>query len=76
MIDINDICEPEWVEWYFMSPEKRWNESAKLWKQYLAMGGSLDPQPDTQSPFYHEETSSTSTIDGGTGMHSIRRSRV
>ena len=76
MIDINDICEPEWVDWYLMTPEKRWNESAKLWQQYLAIGGSLDPEPDTQSPFYDEKTSCQMSSNGGTGLCSIRRSRV
>ena len=29
-----------------MTPRERWQESAKLWHHYLAMGGSLDPEPD------------------------------
>ena len=52
MVDIDDICEPEWVEWYRMTPAERWKESEKLWALYLALGGSLDPEPDTQSPFF------------------------
>ena len=51
MIVIEDYCEPEWAEWYQMLPQQRWEESARLWQRYLSMGGRLDPEPDTQSPF-------------------------
>jgi hypothetical protein len=30
MIAIEDICEPEWAEWYRMTPRERWEESARL----------------------------------------------
>jgi hypothetical protein len=33
-------------------------ESEKLWEVYLYLGGSLDPEPDTQSPFFDSEESS------------------
>lgn len=46
--------EPE--EWLSLSPAERFEESAKLWKTYLLLGGSLDPQPDSQSPFDLQET--------------------
>jgi len=42
----------EWMEWYRMTPAERWHASGQLWGVYVAMGGSLDPEPDTQSPFY------------------------
>ena len=32
----------------------RWAESMKLWEFYLAMGGSLDPEYDPQSPFNND----------------------
>jgi len=47
------IDEPD--EWAAMTPQERWVESAKLWDFYLSMGGSLDPAPDSQSPFDFEE---------------------
>ncbi len=47
-----ELVGPEWVEWYLMTPQERWRESDKLWGVYLALGGSLDPEPDTQSPFF------------------------
>jgi hypothetical protein len=39
-------------EWLNLTPEQRLEESGKLWDLYLAMGGSLDPEPDPQSPFH------------------------
>ena len=52
MIDPEDLVGPEWAQWYRMTPEQRWNASARLWADYLALGGSLDPEPDPQSPFF------------------------
>ena len=40
-----------WKEWYRLTPLERWRESMKLWEFYLRVGGSLDPEPDSQSPF-------------------------
>ena len=39
MIAIEDICEPEWADWYRMTPRERREESARLWHHYVAMGG-------------------------------------
>ena len=52
MIQPEQLVESEWAEWYRLSPVQRWLESEKLWQTYLALGGSLDPEPDTQSPFF------------------------
>ncbi len=53
MIDqLTESVGDEWMEWYRMTPAERWRASGQLWEAYLAMGGSLDPEPDTQSPFY------------------------
>ena len=40
-----------WKEWYRLTPLERMRESMKLWQFYLQAGGSLDPEPDSQSPF-------------------------
>jgi len=45
---VGDEC----MEWYRLTPAERWREAERLWEAYIAMGGSLDPEPDTQSPFY------------------------
>lgn len=46
---------PEDIEWWSLTPAQRLSESQKLWATYLALGGSLDPEPDTQSPFHFEK---------------------
>ena len=76
VIAIEDICEPEWAAWYRMTPRERWEESARLWHHYVAMGGSLDPEPDPQSPFYDPETSGRPPVDGRPGVRVVRRSGV
>ena len=50
-----DSIEPEWLEFYRMTPEQRWVRAAEVRRYYLAMGGSLEPDPDPQSPFWSEE---------------------
>lgn len=72
MNDWND----EWTEWAMMTPAERFVESARLWETYLAWGGSLDPEPDLQSPFYCEELQPAHAGDGRPGMHIIRWSGV
>jgi len=39
------------MEWLKLAPSQRMRETTKLWKLYIALGGSLDPEPDPQSPF-------------------------
>lgn len=51
-VEPEDVCEPEWAAWYRLSPAERWAESTRLWEVYLSLGGRLDPEPDTQSPFH------------------------
>ena len=46
--------EKAWLE---LTPGQRLLETSKLWRLYLSLGGSLDPEPDPQSPFYFKETS-------------------
>ena len=76
VVAVEDLYEPEWVDWYRMTPEERWNESACLWARYLALGGSLDPEPDPQSPFYDAGSSSRPPADGRSGLRVVRRSGV
>ena len=52
---LEEVCSGEWLDWYRLSAMERLSESQKLWPTYLALGGSLDPEPDTQSPFYNPE---------------------
>ena len=47
MIQADELVGAEWAEWYRLTPPQRWQESEKLWHAYLAIGGSLDSEPDT-----------------------------
>ena len=66
----------EWAEWYRLTPLERWRESEKLWEFYLAVGGSLDAEPDSQSPFYFESTPCRLPVDGGPSLRVVRRGGV
>jgi hypothetical protein len=76
MLEAIDHCEPEWADWYLMTPAQRWAESTKLWELYMVMGGSLDPEPDTQSPFFDAATWRPVSLDGRPSLRVIRRSGV
>jgi len=76
MVDIDEICEPEWAEWYRLTPAERWEETAKLYHRFRALGGSLDPEPDTQSPFFDPEARRSQSADGRPGVRVVRRSGV
>ena len=76
MISLEEICEGEWVDWYRLTPLERWHESEKLWAYYLSIGGSLDPEPDTQSPFYDGATPGPRPVDGRPGLRVLRRGRI
>ena len=76
MIEPEDIVSPEWAEWYRMTPQERWAAQDQMWATYLALGGSLDPDPDPTSPFYDPETSGSGVAYGGTGLRVLRRGPV
>jgi hypothetical protein len=75
-IEPEDLWPEEWVDWFHLTPQERWRESEKLWQIYLSLGGSLDPEPDTQSPFYDPEAPCPRPFDGRPGVRIIRRSGV
>jgi hypothetical protein len=72
-IQAEDLVGEEWAEWYRMSPQERFAESSKLWETYLALGGSLEPEPDTQSPFFDAEEWGENSAHGRTGVRVLRR---
>ena len=76
MLSIETVCDEEWEEWYRMTPQDRWLESERLWATFLALGGSLDPEPDSQSPFFDESAWGPLPSHGGTGLRSVRRSGI
>jgi len=71
-----DIVGEEWAEWYALRPEERFLESMKLWDTYVALGGSLEPEPDTQSPFFDPEEWRANAVDGRPGVRVLRRGGV
>jgi hypothetical protein len=76
MISAEELVGEEQAEWYSLTPLERWRESAKLWEVYVSLGGSLDPEPDTQSPFFDREAPSSRPFDGRSGLPVVRRGRV
>jgi hypothetical protein len=68
--------EDSWLEWYRLTPLERWRETSKLWQFYLEVGGSLDPEPDPQSPFDSVMPRGTPPAYGGASLRVIRRGRV
>jgi hypothetical protein len=72
----DEIAGDEWDAVYALSPAECFLESAKLWETHLALGGSLEPEPDTQSPFFNPEEWRENAPHGGTGVHTLRRSGI
>lgn len=68
--------EDSWREWYCLTPLQRWHESMKIWQFYLQVGGSLDPEPDPQSPFDAFLPRGQAPAYGRSGMRVLRRGRV
>lgn len=76
MIQPEELVGGEWAEWYRLTPVQRWLESEKLWQTYLALGGSLDPEPDTQSPFFDAQEYRQESAKQKRIMRIIRKGRV
>ena len=76
MIDMRVLVGEEWAEWYSMTPAQRLEESSKLWQTYLELGGTLDPEPDPQSPFYDPEEWRAFTAHGRAGVRLVRRGGI
>jgi hypothetical protein len=76
MVNAEQLVGEEWAEWYRLTPVQRWLESEKLCQTYLAIGGSLDPEPDTQSPFFDARAPRSRSTHGRSGVRVLRRGRV
>jgi hypothetical protein len=70
------FTEPDWLEWFAITSAERFAESEKLWADYLEFGGTLDPEPDTQSPFFDPDEWREVSADGRAGVHLLRRGGV
>ena len=73
---LRETCEAEWLDWYHLTPQERWRETLKLWDAFLLLGGSLEPEPDSQSPFYAPGERRGVPADGRPGVRVVRRSGV
>jgi hypothetical protein len=71
-----EIAGEEWAAWYALTPAERFIESMKLWETYLALGGSLEPEPDTQSPFFDPEEWRANAAHGRPGVRVLWRGGV
>jgi hypothetical protein len=73
---IEGCVDEEVLEWYRMSPRERWAESMRLWDTFYLLGGQLEPEPDSQSPFHDARARRGGPADGRPGLRSLRRSGV
>jgi hypothetical protein len=71
-----ELVGEEWAAWYLLAPLQRWEESTRLWQTYLTLGGSLDPEPDTQSPFFDGSSPGAMPAHGRSGLRVLRRCGV
>lgn len=62
----------EWLNWYALTPEERWSESGRLRNTFLMLGGSLEPEPDTESPFFDESAWRPQPAHGRSGVRILR----
>jgi hypothetical protein len=76
LLEPEDICEPEWAAWYRLSPLERWLASEQLWADYLALGGTLAAEPDTQSPFFDADAPNGGAAPARAETRLIRRGGV
>ena len=63
----------EWQEGVDLTPLERFRRSEEIFAQYLAIGGSLDPDPDPTSPFDFPETWRPGVAHGRAGLCVVRR---
>jgi hypothetical protein len=75
MLTAEEIAGEEWAEWYRLSPQERWNYTTLLWHEYL-LGGDLDPEPDTQSPFFNAAEWRANASHGWAGLRDLRRGGI
>jgi hypothetical protein len=70
------LWDPEWEDWYRLTPQERWRESMKLREFYLAAGGSLDPEFDFVLAESVASTPAAVSADGRASVRIVRRSPV
>lgn len=73
---IEGCVEDEILEWYRMTPLERWEHSMRLWNTFFLLGGQLEPEPDSQSPFHDAAARRAGPADGRPGVRAVRRGGV
>ena len=68
-----DQLPDEWKEWLSLPPLERFARSERTLVEYIAMGGSLDPDPDPTSPFDVPEEWRPDLAHGRAGLRVLRR---
>jgi len=68
-----DDLPDEWKEWISLTPLERFRRSEQMFAEYLAMGGSLDPDPDPTSPFDFPELWRAGAALERAGLRVVRR---
>ena len=76
LITPEELVGEEWAEWFGLLPEERWAKQDELWALFFSLGGSLDPEPDPQSPFFDEREWRQSHADGRSGVRVVRRGGI
>jgi hypothetical protein len=66
-----DLFDPDFLAWVRLTPAQRLEHSARLLKIYLALGGTLDPEPDPQSPFYGPPPRRARPAHGRSGVRAV-----
>lgn len=68
-----DEMPDEWKEWVALTPLERFAQGEQLLVEYIAQGGSLDPDPDPSSPFDVPEAWRPDLAHGRAGLRLLRR---
>jgi hypothetical protein len=68
----HDEIPAEWLDWYHLTPAERWEHSTRLWETFRTLGGSLEPEPDTESPFFDAASWRPTPVDGRSSVRVLR----
>ena len=68
-----DQLPDEWKEWLELEPLERFARSERMLVEYIAMGGSLDADPDPTSPFDVPDDWRPDLAHGRAGLRLLRR---
>jgi hypothetical protein len=68
----HDDISAEWLDWYNLTPIERWEHSTRLWETFRSLGGNLEPEPDTESPFFDAASWRPTPVDGRSSVRVLR----